>query len=114
MFNLFFILIILLIVAFIILIERNLIRLSQIRKRPNIIRIFRILQTLIDRIKLLIKKIHLPIDKNFFLFFFGPVIRIFISIFLWFFIPYPYSFFKGDCRILLFFFFRSIHIFSIL
>jgi len=66
MLNMVFFLMALILVAFVILIERNLIRLSQIRKRPNIVGLWGVLQTILDRVKLLFKKIHLPLLKNFF------------------------------------------------
>jgi len=54
-------------VAFVILIERNLIRLSQERKRPNIVGLWGLIQTVLDGFKLILKKIHFPfLKKNFF------------------------------------------------
>merc|ERR1712071_394645 len=47
--------IILLSVAFLVLMERKILRLSQIRVRPNVSRYFGILQTIFDRVKLLTK-----------------------------------------------------------
>ena len=65
----FIILILLLIVAILILLERKILRLAQVRKRPNIIRFYRVLQTIIDRVKLLLKKyLLLP---HFFCFFYN-------------------------------------------
>ena len=46
-------------VAFLVLIERNILGLVQERKRPNVVRIYRVVQTVIDRGKLLLKQIVL-------------------------------------------------------
>jgi len=69
----FFILVILsllLLVAFLVLLERNALRLLQIRKRANIVGFYRLVQTIIDRIKLVIKQYILKNTHRIFFFFF--------------------------------------------
>lgn len=81
----------LLIVAFLVLLERKVLRLAQIRKRPHIVRFYGILQTVIDRVKLLIKSfLILPKFISFF-FLFSPFCAFFLSLVLWFF---PYASFS--------------------
>ena len=77
------IIILLLIVAFLVLLERKLLRLAQERKGPNIVRIFRILQTVIDRIKLLIKNFLFLNTFTRFFFIIAPSLAFFFSLVLW-------------------------------
>nr|AHZ94371.1 NADH dehydrogenase subunit 1 [Lissoclinum patella] len=60
----------LMLVAFIILIERNIMGLSQERKGPNIVGLWGVVQTILDGFKLILKKMYFPfLKKNFFFFF---------------------------------------------
>nr|AHZ94352.1 NADH dehydrogenase subunit 1 [Lissoclinum patella] len=68
MFILFFLLLTLMLVAFIILIERNIMGLSQKRKGPNIVGLWGLMQTMFDGFKLILKKMHFPFLKKFFFF----------------------------------------------
>lgn len=77
----------LLIVAFLVLLERKVLRLAQIRKRPNIVRFYGILQTIIDRVKLLLKKFFILPKFISFFFLFSPFCAFFLALLLWFF-PY--------------------------
>ena len=82
----FIILILLLIVAILVLLERKILRLAQIRKRPNIIRFYRVLQTVIDRVKLILKKFLLLPHFFFFFFIIAPSFAFSLSLLLWIFI----------------------------
>jgi NADH-quinone oxidoreductase subunit H len=69
--------IVLLSVAFLVLFERKILRLAQIRIRPNIVRFFRILQTVFDRVKLLTKE---NIFKNkYFYFIYDIIPKLFLT-----------------------------------
>ena len=80
LFLIFFILILLILVAFLVLLERKILRLDQIRKRPNITGFYRVLQTIIDRVKLLLKKYLYSLNIRFFFFFFSPIYGFIISV----------------------------------
>nr|AHZ94354.1 NADH dehydrogenase subunit 1 [Lissoclinum patella] len=105
----------LMLVAFIILIERNIMGLSQERKGPNIVGLWGVVQTILDGFKLILKKMYFPFLKKNFFFFMGPLLAILISFLMWLFIPLPLFFFYSNSTSMFFFFFLgSIHIFSIL
>jgi len=77
----------LLIVAFLVLLERKVLGLLQLRKRPNIVRFYRIVQTILDGLKLIIKEILYTKNKRVSLFFFSPVLSLFVAIIIWEFVP---------------------------
>lgn len=74
-------------VAFIVLLERKVLGYIQIRKGPNKVSIVGIIQSLGDAIKLFIKEQLIPMNSNFFLFYFSPVVSLFIMLFVW--LTYP-------------------------
>ena len=71
----------LLIVAFLVLIERNILRLVQERKRPNVVRIYRVVQTVMDRGKLLLKQMVIADRAHLVFFIFSPVVCFVLSLF---------------------------------
>lgn len=91
--------VLLIIVAFTVLIERKLLGLSQNRKGPNIVRFYRLLQTIIDRIKLLLK--NFLNSPNYFLvfFFLSPFIRLVLVFVLWRFPFLKIILFKQEYRV---------------
>lgn len=95
---LFYFLAILLLVAFLVLLERKFLGLLQIRKGPNIVGIFRLLQTIIDGIKLLLKN-FLVSTSNYF-FFFSPVFFFILSLFQWIVLPIQVQYFNISYTIL--------------
>ena len=103
-----FFIFLLLIVAFLILLERKLLRLIQLRKRPNINRFYGVLQTILDRIKLLIKDFLKIFKAKKFLFIISPFFLLFLSIINWWFIYLYYNFIYLKCSILFNLFVRSI------
>lgn len=84
---LFIIVPILISIAYLTLLERKILGYSQIRKGPNIVGIFGILQPLGDGIKLFSKEIIIPSNCNLFLYLFSPILALTLSLYLWFFIP---------------------------
>jgi NADH:ubiquinone oxidoreductase subunit H len=69
-------------VAFITLLERKLLGLSQIRLGPNKVRLRGLLQPVADGIKLLFKDVFFVMRSQIILFFTGPIIRMRVFVIL--------------------------------
>lgn len=105
---------ILLLVAFLVLIERKILRLSQIRKGPNIVGFYRLLQTIIDRIKLITKKFILIKKNEFLLFCFSPLINFFLALLNYYFFCFIFLKSKIVFRLLFNLFIRGLIVYTIL
>ena len=99
----------LLIVAYLVLLERKLLRLAQLRKRPNIVGLYRILQTVIDRVKLLLKKFLILSNYIGFFFLISPLYSFFLSLVLWCFPFLRYSFSTAEFNLFLIFTLMSLN-----
>lgn len=75
-------------VAYLTYAERKVIGAIQLRKGPNRVGPYGILQPFADMIKLLLKEIVIPAEANTFLFFIAPVISIFAALIAWAVIPF--------------------------
>jgi len=104
----------LLLVAFLVLLERKILGLLQLRKGPNIVRFFGILQTICDRVKLIIKEILYTKNKRIAFFFRAPFLALVISIMIWQFIPRVLGNANGGGSVLLVLLLSSLTVFSII
>lgn len=101
-------------VAFLVLIERNILGLVQERKRPNVVRIYRVVQTVMDRRKLLLKQIVLADRAHLVFFIFSPIVCFVLSLFSWAFVPVPFLLVSSKYSILISLFISSILVYPVL
>ena len=104
----------LLIVAFLVLIERNILRLVQERKGPNVVGVYGVVQTVIDGGKLLLKQIVLADRAHIIFFIVSPIVCFILSLFSWAFVPVPFILFSSKYSILITLFISSLLVYPIL
>jgi NADH-quinone oxidoreductase subunit H len=75
-------------VAYLTLAERRIIAYMQLRRGPNVVGIFGLLQPIADAVKLLFKEMIIPTAANKFLFILAPVITFVLSLIGWAVIPF--------------------------
>lgn len=86
--SIFLVLVLLGVVAYYILVERNILGSNQRRKGPNVVGIYGLLQSVADGLKLIVKEQTIPSSANSVIFSLSPIVTFFVGLGCWAVIPF--------------------------